>query len=76
MKPSVGRIVHVRHETHGGGWRCEAAIVTAVHSDACVNVTAFEAGGAPYSLTSLVFKDPAAEFPKGGTSWHWPERVD
>ena len=72
MKPSVGRIVHY----HPGptGSEPEAAIVTRVHNDTCVNLVVFgeptKEGGPDgiARLTSVVFGE-------GEGCWSWPPRV-
>lgn len=51
MKPTVGRIVHYWY----GKSEPRAAIITAVHSDTCVNLTTFLADGGTEPQTSVVF---------------------
>lgn len=67
VKPSVGRIVHyVQYD----GNRCQAAIITAVETDAEVSLYVF-APDAPHSQGECTYSDGNEH----GT-WHWPERVD
>lgn len=68
QKPSIGRIVHVANEA---GSPC-AAIVTAVHSETCINVTKFNIEGGITHVTSLV---KVSDAPKGTVDWNWPPRV-
>jgi hypothetical protein len=67
MKPTVGRIVHVADEK---GSQC-AAIVTQVHSEACINVTRFNQDGTTSPVTSLT---KVGWPPKGTLDWNWPPR--
>jgi hypothetical protein len=68
MQPSIGRIVHFISEQDGGH---QAAIVTRVWSDTCVNVTVFGDDAVQYfsSVNLDTTETPARR------SWHWPEQV-
>lgn len=65
QKVRIGSIVIVANPS---GRQC-AAIVTAVHSEDCINVTRFECGGDIKLVTSLV---KVADAPKGTLDWNWP----
>lgn len=67
MKPSIGRIVHVKDSR---GVVC-AAIITEVHSDDCVNVTVFHPNGPSYNVTSVIFAEELVD----KNQWSWPPRV-
>lgn len=69
--PTVGRIVHYTEETKGDIVPDQhAAIITAVWSDTCVNLTIFHPDGHTYSKTSVVQSaDQECD------SWDWPPRV-
>jgi hypothetical protein len=71
VKPSIGRIVIVRHASVWGqanGADAYPAIITRVHSDECINVVAFVDGVAAVARTSLVLGTAPGQ-------WHWPELV-
>lgn len=72
MKPSVGRIVHVVHRDPHGRSVHQAAIVSKVHSDTCINAHVFndDAVVPVLRLTSSLFDETGA----GENTWHWPER--
>ena len=63
MKPSIGRIVHFYFEGHV----C-AAVVVAVHTDDCVNLTVFHPNGYTIPKTSI-------NAGTGDQQWSWPPRV-
>lgn len=68
QKPSVGRIVHY--------FGCKGdpplpGIITAVHSDECVNLKVFDDGGNDQFFSSLTKK----ENEESTTCWDWPARV-
>ena len=67
QKPSIGRIVHYYDSPHGD---CLAAIITAVHTDEIVSLTAFMQGGATVGFTS-VMQDKIGTL----SSWSWPPRI-
>lgn len=72
--PSVGRIVLVMLSEPANGSHEAPAIVTAVHSDTCINARVF-CDGPPHErdwMTSLVYEDD----PNPGFShtWRWPPR--
>ena len=72
MKPTIGRIVHY-HAGNGESGNVThphvAAVVTAVWTDTCVNLTCFFDGGPIQYKTSVVFgSDPF--------QWSWPERTE
>lgn len=69
QKPSLGRIVIVGGDDDGEE---RAAIVTAVHSDTCINVTRFNEQGDTTGLTSLTLPDPNQSL--GNCNWRWPTR--
>lgn len=77
MKPSVGRIVHVKlsaqcaHDIGGNAREGDIApaIVTAAFTEICINARILGDGpGAPLWATSLVMGD-------GPGQWLWPERT-
>lgn len=67
MKPSIGRIVHLRAQHHADVY--SPAIVTQVHDDADgrVNLTVFPDCGSPFFATNVKHGD-------GGMQWIWPPR--
>lgn len=77
QKPSVGRIVHyVLRKDGGGAPVIRPAIITAVCSDTCVNLTVFQ----DYHNDRLCEMDchPTSrnlDAEKGAGTWHWPEYV-
>lgn len=80
-KPSIGRIVHYQaHGSPDGTHKSEArpAIITRVHTDACVDLAVFNPTGMFFS-TSCVYDagtdSPDAHMPPRGGTWHWPARV-
>lgn len=69
QKPSLGRIVLVN--PHGATNELPA-IVTAVHSDDCINVRAFsDNSDNPLWVTSCTPQESNPE----GYGWRWPPRV-
>ena len=68
QRPSVGRIVHYRHDSGAGPTGCQAALITAVWSDTLVNLAVFSANGASSQPSSVGLGDDAR-------TWHWPEYV-
>lgn len=71
QKPSVGRIVLYTPDMNDPPHTRTAplpAIVTAVHSDTCVNLSVFNDGAADFKKTSVVKGD-------GPFNWNWPPRV-
>jgi anti-sigma factor ChrR (cupin superfamily) len=69
QKPSIGRIVHFYAE---GSTTPEAAIVVAVHSEICVNLVCFNAGGTSHTETSTLGNGGEVA---GGRRWEWPPRA-
>lgn len=68
-KPSIGRIVHFRK----GSAAAQAAIITRVHSDTCVDVAVFTSSDpAVVTRTSAELVDPNEGAAVG---WFWPPRV-
>ena len=63
MKPSIGRIVHFSY-----GDQVFPAIVTAVHSDTCVNLEVFGLSLGDRIHTSVLQGDENLQ-------WRWPPRV-
>lgn len=53
IKPTIGRVVLVRNRSGKIGSQDEPALVTFVHSDACINIGGFDANGAPFAATSV-----------------------
>lgn len=68
MKPTIGRIVLFNSRSEGE----VPAIVTAVHSDTCVNLTVFNDGGIPSPAIS-VEEDNEFDTSGRGCGWHWME---
>jgi hypothetical protein len=71
MKPSIGRIVHYHGEpgdcaVHG----IQAAVITYVHSDTCVNLAVFDHNGESRGETSVCLGGPDQPF-----TWSWPPKV-
>lgn len=72
MKPSIGRIVWCCPQ---GSEAIKPAVITAVHSDTCINVVFFDCQKSPAAnaLTSLVLCE--AKDLKPGMSWARPPKV-
>jgi hypothetical protein len=66
QKPSIGRLVHFQPTTEGAK---APAIITAVHSDTCVNLRVFSDDDHPIERVTSVVQGT------GARSWSWPERV-
>jgi hypothetical protein len=66
-RPTVGRIVHFFKDTTGVP---EAAVVTAVWSDTCVNITIFTVDGTVMGATSV---QKRMEGNMNMRVWDWPE---
>lgn len=65
--PSVGRIVIYYCSVRGAN----AAIITSVHSNTCVNLACFDGNGNPYNQTSVTkFSENQVN-----NCWDWPPRV-
>lgn len=64
IKPTVGRIV--LFDDNQTASRKQAAIVTDVHSDICINVCVFPSYGSPVSVTSVRLIQDGEEPPKTG----------
>jgi hypothetical protein len=74
MKPSIGRIVHYQaHGSADGKYPAvpRAAMITAVHTDECVDLCVFNPTGLFFNTSCMLDK---SETPKGGT-WHPPPFV-
>lgn len=70
MMPTVGRIVHVFGSPEST--TPMAAIVTAVHGEACINVAVWDPNGGTFARTSVMRRDqPGIQ----GTCWDWPAKV-
>lgn len=69
MRPTLGRIVLYRG-IQSNGSMVHPAMVTAVWSDTCVNLTVFRDNDCPVTRTSAV----QLENPELGTGWFWPPR--
>lgn len=69
-RPSLGRIVTFREfaDVECCAFQDRAAIITAVWSDTCVNLTVFDPDGATRGVTS-------ATLGTGHRSWSWPVMV-
>ena len=69
-RPSLGRIVVFREfaDVDCAAMQDRAAIVTAVWSDTCVNLTVFDPDGSTRGVTSATLGD-------GHRSWSWPRMV-
>lgn len=53
IKPTIGRVVLVRNRSGKIGVQDEAALVTYVHGDTCINVGGFDANGNHFAATSV-----------------------
>lgn len=53
IKPTIGRVVWLHRPDSIDQSQPEAALVTYVHSDTCINVAGFNANGVPFALTSV-----------------------
>lgn len=67
IKPSIGRVVWVRRPDSLNQSQPEAALVTFVHSDTCINVGGFDANGAPFARTSVYLDQGDAPRPSWAT---------
>jgi hypothetical protein len=67
MKPTVGRHVHF-HPKEGV---THAAIITAVHSDTCVNLAVYDSNGGAYAKTSVQLVGPGQAKPEFGFFCEW-----
>lgn len=77
QKPSVGRIVLFRSnqiKDVGFDGAEVPAIITAVHSDDCVNLTVFRDAQDPVPITSVNYAEDF-EASGQGLAWRWPPRV-
>ena len=54
IKPTIGRVVWVQNRPSAIGNQAEAAFITYVHSDTCINVGGFNANGTPFGETSVL----------------------
>ena len=54
IKPTIGRVVWVQNRPYAIGNQAEAAFITYVHSDTCINVGGFNANGTPFGETSVL----------------------
>lgn len=76
IRPTVGRIVHY-YSTSTDEWINRigseplAAIITAVHSDTCVNLTVFASYGDPASRRDVLLVQPCTEIPESGSYCTW-----
>lgn len=52
IKPTIGRVVWLRRPENTRE-QPEAALITYVHTDTCINVGGFDANGAPFGCTSV-----------------------
>lgn len=73
-KPSIGRIVHVKNFHLADGRLCaipQAAIITHVWGDDCINATIFP------SMEQVCFGSSVVKERDGytGVTWDWPARV-
>ncbi len=69
QKPSIGRIVHF---FPAGSENPEAALVIAVWSDICVNLSVCNSSGTWRTETSVLGNGGEVA---GGARWAWPARV-
>jgi hypothetical protein len=53
IKPTIGRVVWLHRPDSIDQSQPEAALVTYVHSDTCINVAGFTANGSHFSSTSV-----------------------
>lgn len=77
MKPTIGRIVHYVLKKDGDRLVIRPAIITAVWSDTCVNLTVFQ----DYHNDRMCEMDchptsRSLNVEKQVGTWHWPERVE
>lgn len=68
QKPSIGRIVHFYASKDADP---QAALVTHVWSDTCVNLVAWNAGGTKTDGSSVLERSDETI----GSSWCWPPRA-
>jgi len=65
IKPTIGRVVWFYKFWAGQGHKGPlAAIVTAVHSDTCVNLCAFGESGQSFGETSVRLRQPEDDVPQ------------
>lgn len=66
MKPTIGRIVHYKRAGLNQTW---PAIITAVHSDTNIALTAWPPMGAPWMQSDVPHSPTPAD-----ECWWWPPR--
>ncbi len=78
IAPTVGTVVHYHpSRTPSGNAMAKqydrplAAIITAVWSDTCVNLTVFDANGTPHGRTSVLLVQEDNPIPSGGLYCEW-----
>lgn len=75
MKPTIGRIVHYYPWEDNPIGLPKPAIITAVHSDTCVNLEVFGiADDGRFRSSVLMLPEDALGVPRAGY-WNWPPRV-
>ena len=65
IKPTVGRVVWLRRPVDNTTGQPEAALITYVHSDTCINVAGWNCNGTPISATSVILVQDDAPLPEG-----------
>lgn len=72
ISPTVGRVVLVRNrDTSLDTRQPEAALVTFVHDDRCINVGGFNANGTPFGETSVILLQDDDAAPDNGRYAEW-----
>lgn len=75
IKPTVGRVVWFfpSGKSHENGDQPQAALVTHVWSDTCVNLAVFDSNGRPMTdpPTSVLLLQEGNEVPTGGNYCMW-----
>lgn len=56
IKPTIGRVVWFWEGIHEESDQAQAALVTYVHSDTCVNLSVFDPNGNQHARTSVLLK--------------------
>lgn len=76
IKPTIGRVVWVHRAESLDPSQAEAALVTYVHGDTCINVAGFDANGQHFAATSVYLNQDGEELPewtRGPNHGTWAE---
>lgn len=71
IKPSIGRVVWFYPAGHSREGQALPALISYVHSDACINVGGFDQNGNPVSATSVALIPAGEPLPETGHVATW-----